>query len=317
MPVQVLSTTVIDDNNKLQNIDGANGKYDSFHPNTTQITNVLNLDYPVMTTFMTGDVTFSESNKAAGKISLLLLDTSSDQHTPTFSSNIKWAGGSAPDWSGYQHWQIVLQCKNGIEVRAIAAGYTAVIPPYSMETSFSSSGEWEKQVYAESGTPGVFPEASVAVRFTHETANNRIKVAFYTATSDSITTSTYDTYVNYTGLTNITSVEAQYNVDSQSCSGDCNSSLYGFGPTPVNEGLNPGTYYSVPTSGDRNFQWMAQADPNEFADGVAQTTAVFPTDGTPSFKIKVVCDQGTFYSDCTEQGFIWLRAVHRIGLGSR
>jgi len=129
MPIQVSTVTVIDDSLKLQNITGANGKYDSLFPIPAVITNALNFDTPMMTLTMTGNVTFSETNKGTGKAAMLLLDTSSDKHTPSFSGNIQWSTGAAPTWSDYQHWQIAFQCFNSTQVRAVAVGFTSTIPP--------------------------------------------------------------------------------------------------------------------------------------------------------------------------------------------
>ena len=138
MPIQVSTVTVIDDSLKLQNITGANGKYNSLFPQASVITNALNFDTPMMTLTMTGNVTFSETNKGTGKAAMLLLDTSSDKHTPNFSGNIQWSTGAAPTWSDYQHWQIAFQCFNSTQVRAVAVGFTSTIPPEVISLSGSA-----------------------------------------------------------------------------------------------------------------------------------------------------------------------------------
>ena len=102
------------------------------------------------------------------------------------------------------------------------------------------------------------------------------------------------TYISTASLTNITSIECQYNVQSQGCSGYCTASGYGGGPTPAADGYNSGTYYSVPNSpGSRQFMWAA------LTDGAGITTTSFSLNtADPDFRIKVVCDQGTLYSTC-------------------
>lgn len=305
MPVIVSSTTVIDNTRKLQNIAGANGVYDAFQPNIAQITSIIDFNTPMMELFMTGNVTFSESNKAAGKAGMLLLDTSSDQHTPSFSANIKWFNGTEPAWEDYQHWQIAFQCVDATVVRATAVGFTSLIPPASMATSFARPFGWDTQLSINDGRIGTFPEVITYVDFSHESANKRIRVRFVHGSSQSSNVIN-DVYINYTGLTNISSIQAQYNVSAQNCSGDCSPINYGVGPLPTNEGNNSGTYYDLPVA----FYWMAQANPNEFASGQATTTASFDS-ANPDLRVKVVCDQGTFYSTCDIGGAneIFLRAT--------
>lgn len=126
MAIKISSTNVIDNSRKLVNITGATGVYSDFHPQVSSITTALDFNLPVMTLTMSANTTFTESNRAAGKTSLFLLDTSSSSHTPTFSGDIKWKGGVTPTWSGYRYWQIILQCVDGTVVRGVANGYTAV-----------------------------------------------------------------------------------------------------------------------------------------------------------------------------------------------
>ena len=138
MAIKVGTTTLIDDSFKLQNIAGANGKYDNFSPSPAVITNVIDFDTPMMSCAMEGNVTFTESNKANARSAMLLLDTSSDLHTPTFSANMKWSSGSEPDWSGFRHWQIAFHCYGPTTVRATAVGYNSTIPPEVISLSGTS-----------------------------------------------------------------------------------------------------------------------------------------------------------------------------------
>lgn len=290
MPVNVLNTTVIDNNLKLQNITGANGSYDTFLPRVVEIANVIDFNAPMMSKFMTSGVTFSESNKALGKVAMLLLDTSSDQHTPNFSSNIKWSTGTTPDWTQYQHWQIVLQCADSTTVRATAIGFTSLIPPASMTSSFSIPAGWETQK-ASSGIQPSFHEEFCDIFITHESSNSRIKVQFKDGGSQT-TARIYNVYINYTGLNNITSIEAMYNVNYQSCDGFCY--VGSFGPTPVSDGYNPATYYNIGSG--ITFGWMAKVDPN-FAPNRTEVRASLTDDN--ALMIKVVDSvEGTFFASC-------------------
>lgn len=140
MAIKISGTEVIDNSRVLQNITGANGTYGNFHSSATIITTVINFATPMMTLSMTGNVTFTESNKSAGRSAMLLLDTSSSGHTPTFSSNIKWNGGTTPTWGDARYWQIALQCIDGTTVRGTALGYETGAAPSETITLSGTSG---------------------------------------------------------------------------------------------------------------------------------------------------------------------------------
>lgn len=148
MSVQVGTTTVIDNSRKLTSITGADGSYDAFHPNPATITNVINFNTPMMYAFLSSATTFSLSGTGAGKAAMLLLDTSSDTHAPTFPSDVKWTSGSVPNWGDFRHWQISLQCDVGNPgiVRASALGYTATtapVPPESVSLIGSAGAPYD------------------------------------------------------------------------------------------------------------------------------------------------------------------------------
>jgi hypothetical protein len=125
MAIKISSTEVINSSRALVNVTGADGVYSNFAPSVTAITSTLNFNNPVMTLTMSGNVTFSESNKDAGKTAMFLLDTSSSFHTPQFSSNIKWKNGIVPSWGDFRYWQIILQCIDSTTVRGLASGFEA------------------------------------------------------------------------------------------------------------------------------------------------------------------------------------------------
>ena len=62
---------------------------------------------------------------------------------------------------------------------------------------------------------GAAAEAFAKVSFSNDTANDRIDVAYVGGTNAAVAT-VYHTYIDTSGLTNITSMQAQYNVQSQS-----------------------------------------------------------------------------------------------------
>ena len=138
----------------------------------------------------------------------------------------------------------------------------------TMGSSFSITGG--NQV--EDGPAGGFTEAFIRYRISHDTTNNRIKIESGRGGSET-TAVLINSYVNYTGLSNITSVDVKYTVNSQACSGTCY--VGAFGPTPVNDGLNTGTYYSVPSAAGQSLVvgWMAKSNPNLQSDSVSYVNA--------------------------------------------
>ena len=199
---------------------------------------------------------------------------------------------------------------------------TSLTPPdpVSFDDRFDLS-DWETNRQFNN-TIG-FVEAWCYIGFRHDPTNERIIVT--KASGDSGARATpVDTYINYTGLTGITSVQAKYVVQRQTASGDVNVSNYAFGPTPVLDVQGPyqsDNFYPVPNtgSGQLTFGWMAQADPNEFANGSTVVQAEMFTLGrlprTPEagyfdFQVQVTCDQGNFnsYAFCPNNGLIYLSA---------
>ena len=127
MAIKISGTEVINDSRALVNITGADGVYSQFHASMqTVATTLLDFSDPVQYQLMTANRTYTESNKATGRHSLFLLDTSATAYTPTFSSNIKWAEGTEPTWSSYRYWMIPMQCVDATIVRAAAAGYESI-----------------------------------------------------------------------------------------------------------------------------------------------------------------------------------------------
>lgn len=135
MAIKISSTEVVSDSRALVNITGATGVYTEFHPAVSAVSSSqINFNIPVNTSTLTANVTFSETNKEEGRTILLLLDTSPNFHTPTFSSNIKWSSNITPGWENYRYWQIILQCVDNTTVRAAAAGYETFTTPAPTET---------------------------------------------------------------------------------------------------------------------------------------------------------------------------------------
>lgn len=165
--------------------------------------------------------------------------------------------------------------------------------PASMDSSFTVSSHSLQQTFNS------FPEAFGQYLIQWQPSSNRIRIISREGGSTQTAISS-TSYVNYTGLTGITSVQAQYNVSSQSCTGSCYTGA--FGPTPPNDGYATGTYYSIPQAGDLNFGYMAKVNTN-----TATSTSNVDASGG-SITIRVVCDQGTFTA--TSNAYtIFLRAT--------
>ena len=138
----------------------------------------------------------------------------------------------------------------------------------TMDSSFSITGG----AHSEDSPAGAFVEAFIRFKVSHDTINNRIKVE--SGKGGSTTAAVLvNSYINYSGLSNITSVDVKYTVSGQACTGTCYVGAWG--PTPVNDGLSTGTYYSVPTSSvtSRLIGWMAKSNPNLAATSTSNVYA--------------------------------------------
>ncbi len=167
------------------------------------------------------------------------------------------------------------------------------------DTSWSMNWDLQNSVSATSG----YTEAYGWVQFSREDTNNRVKINWADGTSTTQAT-VYTGYVTHSNLGTITSIEAQYNVSSQSCNSNCatmgsngipNDGSY----TPTLFGYSSGTYYTVPSSGGLKFEWLAQSNPNQNLTGEIGGAFPMVIGGDPHFRIKIVSSAGTFYSVCS------------------
>lgn len=293
MAIKVGGVSVINNSFGLENIEGADGTYNNWHPAETVLTSAstlnINLLLPHQKLVMASNVAFTAINKSFGRNSVLILDTSATPYTPSFDSLVEFPGGE-PTWTDHRYWTISFMCWNSSNVRATALGFDAPGAASGLPSSFTEHPDFVPREQVFSNTSSV---CWVSVSFEHEPSNNRIKVGWWNGNSTAASATDY-TYVTYTGLTNITSVQYQYNVDSQSTTGKTTG--YSSGPTPVGDGYNPATYY--PTNGNGSFTrfwWYAIAD-STF--NTTTTSANLASGSDPDFRIKIVCDQGTLYSTC-------------------
>lgn len=273
----------------------------NFHPNVNSANSgsayAIDFEKAFHKITLNQNCTFSVTNGADGNQVTLLIDTSASAYTPSWASDIVFP--TAVTWSSNRYWTVSLVYWEDDKIRATALGFDAVSTPSSSFSNFDlgfTGANWDpvENSYG-SGTPW----AAAWVSFAHNAANNRVTVVAGQGNSrDGSTQNT--TYANYTGLTGITSVEVQYNVSAQSCSGDrCGSnSSQSYGPLPTDDSYASGTYYSCASS-TVFFGWSCESTSS---DGVNSSVSAQFNSTDPDFRIKIVCNEGTFYSTAESPG---------------
>jgi hypothetical protein len=181
----------------------------------------------------------------------------------------------------------------------------------SAPTTFAiNRGDWNTTQQTVAGT-SIFAEAFIRMRFQHQPAANRIRIGYAAGTSAGPSQLSFVNY-EYVGLSGAT-WQVRYNVSSQSRSGDSVPAQAGcfqgsFGPTPVQDGYNSGTYYTLSGSSVIEFGWMAFANPNTFCQGAGTVVGQFADNVSSNiyaFQLK-----GTLGSDTFEA-----HAVYDLGFG--
>ena len=105
------------------------GSYKNLHPELTTTSaaatsQTFDMNDPMTHMTMTAATTFTATNLAAGKTSMMVLDTTSSAHTPSWSTDIKWPDATEPTWADYRYWIVSFTCLNGVTTLASASGYT-------------------------------------------------------------------------------------------------------------------------------------------------------------------------------------------------
>ena len=94
--------------------------------------------------------------------------------------------------------------------------------------------------------------------------------------------------------------QVRYNVSGQATSGDSASSQCfqgSRGPTPVSDGYNSGTYYTLSGTSTIAFWWMAYANPHTFCQGQGSVIGGFadnPSSNVYAFQLKATLGSDTF-----------------------
>ena len=104
------------------------GTYTSLNPvvNTANVVTSQTIDMtkPMHHFNMTGGTAFSGVSVAAGRTSMMILDTTATPHTPTWGSDIKWPAATEPTWTDSRYWVVSFTCKDSTTILASAQGYT-------------------------------------------------------------------------------------------------------------------------------------------------------------------------------------------------
>jgi len=105
------------------------GNYTNLHPEVTTTSaaassQTFDMNDPMTHMTMTAATTFTATNLAAGKTSMMVLDTTASAYTPSWVSDIKWPDATEPTWADYRYWIVSFTCLNGTTTLASASGYT-------------------------------------------------------------------------------------------------------------------------------------------------------------------------------------------------
>lgn len=153
MAIKISGTSVINNSRNLENITDMDAHYYSYSAQTAIITNNLNFTTPFMTCTLGAATTFTVSGEEEGKSAILILDTSTTPHAPTWPTEINWEDGTEPTWSTYRKWQIHFYVVSATRIDATAIGFDALASQPTEAISLSGT----------SGTPESFMDMGSGV----------------------------------------------------------------------------------------------------------------------------------------------------------
>lgn len=105
MAIKVNNTTVIDNDLSL-NVTRIDGLYNNYHPKVNSLTSSsISLKDPVNERTMTSNTSYTISFATNRKSTVLYLDRTTSNYTPSFSG-VTWYGGAEPGWSINRYWVI-------------------------------------------------------------------------------------------------------------------------------------------------------------------------------------------------------------------
>jgi len=109
------------------NLDGNGYTYTNLHPAvdiaSVTSTHALDLTIPVHSLTMTGSTTFSTSNLAGGRMTVVSFSHVASS-VPSFGAEVKWANDEEPTWADHTLWLVSMTCFDGSVIGASATGFT-------------------------------------------------------------------------------------------------------------------------------------------------------------------------------------------------
>jgi hypothetical protein len=154
MAIKISNTDVINNSRNLVNITDMDAHYYSYSAQATTITSTINFNTSFMTCTMPAATTFGISGEAEGKSAILILDTTTTPHAPTWPSAINWEDNTEPTWSTYRKWQIHFYVISGTRIDATAIGFDALSSQPTEAISLSGT----------SGTPITFMDQGSGIQ---------------------------------------------------------------------------------------------------------------------------------------------------------
>ena len=103
------------------------GDYSSLQPEqaTASVSSTHNIDMntPLHIITLSASTTFSFTNLAEGKITMIKMNAASGR-TPSFGSNTKWPAATEPTWADHVYWLVSVIGHSGTITFASATGFT-------------------------------------------------------------------------------------------------------------------------------------------------------------------------------------------------
>jgi hypothetical protein len=108
-------------------LDGAGNTYTNLHPSVISVSHSgsynIDLSYPFVDSYLTGAITYSSTNKLAGRMSVIYIRKSGSAVGISFGAEFKWSDDTEPTWGDYSYWVVSLTCVSSTNILASAQGF--------------------------------------------------------------------------------------------------------------------------------------------------------------------------------------------------
>lgn len=130
MALKIQGNDVVTNTRELD-VVGADGVHNDWHPNTTVASvsgsYVLSFNSTFYDLSLVANTSFTEASTSVGRSLTIHLNTGTSQYTPSWSSNVKWPGGTEPTWADNQYWMVnFIVGIGGTVILASAQGFEGV-----------------------------------------------------------------------------------------------------------------------------------------------------------------------------------------------